>query len=135
MVDVTGQRQALDVDYGAGEADQDRGEGRASRAARDIPDGGGGGAAEGVRGDPVSDTTNRSDLAEAHTDMTVSEPFVSPTNTREPAMSLCLNDRSKPRSLAFKPRSVVRNRLGGPAPRRRGEILVWIGPWGRYASA
>ena len=60
---------------------------------RDILDGGVGGAAEGVRVDPGSDTTNRSDLTEASTNMTVSQPFVSPTNTQVPAMSLCLNDR------------------------------------------
>ena len=39
-----------------------------------------------------SDTTNRNDLTEAGTDMTVSQPLVNPTHTREPAMSLCLND-------------------------------------------
>ena len=87
----TRQRKALDVDYTAGEADQDGCEGRAPRAVRDIPDSRGG--AEGVRGDPGSDTTNRSDLTEDSTDMTVSQPFVSPTNSWEPAMSLCLNDR------------------------------------------
>ena len=60
---------------------------------RDILDGGVGGAAEGVRVDPGSDTTNRSDLTDASTDMTVSQPFVNPTNTRESAMSLCVNAR------------------------------------------
>ena len=90
---ITGHRKALDIDSAAGEANQDGCEGSASRAVRDISDGGSGGGPKGVRGDAGSDTTNRSDLAEAHTDMTVSEPFVSPTNTREPAMSLCPNDR------------------------------------------
>ena len=43
------------------------------------------GAAEGVCGDPGSNTTNRSDLTEASTDMTVSQSSVNPTDIRKPS--------------------------------------------------
>ena len=52
---AAGKCTTLDADDVAGEAYQDRGEGRASRAVRDLPDGGGGRVAKGLRCDPRPD--------------------------------------------------------------------------------
>ena len=53
--DLRDGREALDTDDAAGEAYQDRGEGRPSRAVRDLPDGGGGRVTEGLCRDPRPD--------------------------------------------------------------------------------
>src|SRR5512142_2040325 len=47
--------EALELDDAAGEADQDRSQGRRSFQGGDVPDGGGGGASHALRGDPGPD--------------------------------------------------------------------------------
>ena len=63
-------REALDAHDAVGEADQDRGEGGASRPIRDVPTGGGGNPAGAVSGHSTSHPPVRRDLPEGCTDMT-----------------------------------------------------------------
>ena len=112
VVDAADDRETLDAHNAAGEADQDGGGDGAPCPVRDIPDGQDGDVAEGVRGDPGSNTTNRSDLTEASTDMTVSQP-----NKYLGVCKVALRQRpSKPPSRTFNPRFVVRNRPDRLAP-------------------
>ena len=122
------ERTALDADHVAGQADQDRREGGASRTVCDIPTDRGGSAAEDLCGDIGADTTICCDLTEAHTDMTTVNP--SSTQQNPEACAVALSQRpSKPPSRAFKPRSVARNRPNRLAPGRKGEVFTWFS-WG-----
>ena len=67
---AAGEREALDADDAAGEADQDRREDGPPRPVRDVPIGGGGDPAWTVSGHSASHPAVRRDLPKGRTDMT-----------------------------------------------------------------
>jgi hypothetical protein len=120
------------ADDAAGEADQDRGEGGASRAVRDLPTGGGGRAEMALSDHPRVDSAVHSAPAEVFTDMkapTVHQPgqhtggwdVTAPRScgsrsSGPPARSVCL--RRAPFQRRFRPPS---SRLGFGSARQAVE--------------
>jgi hypothetical protein len=72
-------QQSLELDDATGEVDQDRGQSGLSFQGGDVPDGGGGGAPEVVRGDPGTDRSATTRPRAGLSDRVVGEESDGPT--------------------------------------------------------
>ena len=108
-------REGLDADDAAGQADQDKGEGGASRTVCDVPTGRSGGGVEDLCGGVGADTTLRCDLTEASIDVTA----LNPSSTQQTLGSLgCLSGLTAVETVFVRHHVSIHRRKSpdGPAP-------------------